>query len=200
MQRKPQGETITVHRCDFVRLELGSRFDHILMSRNTLLGLPDQELQVAAVQAAARHLTSEGRLYIDLGMPDPTASTAIHYGGTISEGVVLIQRSHDRLRQLVDLKLIILGGNENAVLQYWSRYIWTAELDLIGRLAGLELIERWSNWQGDPFNRPVRGVHQRVHRTNEPCSLRVSVPRSHADIQNAHVMAGSSGMYDVLRP
>ena len=31
------------------------------------------------------------------------------------------------------------------------RYVWPAELDLMARLAGLKLRERWSNWQREPF-------------------------------------------------
>jgi hypothetical protein len=31
------------------------------------------------------------------------------------------------------------------------RYVWPSELDLMARLAGLTLRERWSTWQRDPF-------------------------------------------------
>ena len=31
------------------------------------------------------------------------------------------------------------------------RYIWTSELDLMARLAGMTLRERWSNWSREPF-------------------------------------------------
>jgi len=155
MRGKPQSDNVAVHQCDFTKLDLDASFDHILLSRNTLLALPDQGLQITTIRTAADHLAPGGRLYIDLGMPDPDSSTAIHYGGTIAEGVVLIQRSHDRLRQLVDLKQILLGSNGNTVLQYLSRYIWPAELDLMGRLAGLELADRWSDWQGTALRRPA---------------------------------------------
>ena len=33
------------------------------------------------------------------------------------------------------------------------RYVWPAELDLMARLAGLRLKERWSGWQREPFTR-----------------------------------------------
>jgi hypothetical protein len=58
-------------------LDLKSRFDHILLSRNTLLALPDQDLQIAAIQAAADRPAPGGRIYIDLGMPDPGGTTAV---------------------------------------------------------------------------------------------------------------------------
>jgi hypothetical protein len=31
------------------------------------------------------------------------------------------------------------------------RYAWPAELDLMARLAGMTLRERWSDWNRDPF-------------------------------------------------
>ncbi len=36
----------------------------------------------------------------------------------------------------------------------WSipfRYVWPAELDLMARIAGLVLVERWQDWDGTPF-------------------------------------------------
>jgi hypothetical protein len=32
-----------------------------------------------------------------------------------------------------------------------GRYVWPSELDLMARLAGMELRERWSGWQREPF-------------------------------------------------
>ena len=31
------------------------------------------------------------------------------------------------------------------------RYVWPAELDLMARLAGMTLRERYAGWQGEPF-------------------------------------------------
>ncbi len=31
------------------------------------------------------------------------------------------------------------------------RYVWPSELDLMARLAGMALRERWSGWQREPF-------------------------------------------------
>ena len=31
------------------------------------------------------------------------------------------------------------------------RYVWPAELDLMARIAGLTLRERWSGWLREPF-------------------------------------------------
>ena len=33
------------------------------------------------------------------------------------------------------------------------RYVWPAELDLMAKLAGLALRDRWGDWNGEPFTR-----------------------------------------------
>ena len=36
------------------------------------------------------------------------------------------------------------------------RYVWPAELDLMARLAGMRLVERWSDWRRSPFTSDSR--------------------------------------------
>ncbi len=36
------------------------------------------------------------------------------------------------------------------------RYVWPSELDLMARLAGLELLERWGGWRREPFTSDSR--------------------------------------------
>jgi hypothetical protein len=31
------------------------------------------------------------------------------------------------------------------------RYVWPSELDLMARIAGMRLSERWSGWRREPF-------------------------------------------------
>jgi hypothetical protein len=38
-----------------------------------------------------------------------------------------------------------------ATLSSPHRYVWPSELDLMARLAGLTLRERWSDWKRAPF-------------------------------------------------
>jgi len=33
------------------------------------------------------------------------------------------------------------------------RYVWPAELDLMARIAGMTLRERWAGWSREPFTR-----------------------------------------------
>jgi hypothetical protein len=43
------------------------------------------------------------------------------------------------------------------------RYAWPAELDLMARLAGLSLSDRWSGWKREPFT-ATSAIHVSVYR------------------------------------
>jgi hypothetical protein len=47
-------------------------------------------------------------------------------------------------------------GGEIAMSWGPFRYVWPAELDLMARLAGMELVERWSGWKREPFTSDSR--------------------------------------------
>lgn len=49
------------------------------------------------------------------------------------------------------------GGGEVETFAAPFRYVWPSELDLMARLAGLTLAERWGNWQREPFTSDSRG-------------------------------------------
>jgi hypothetical protein len=36
------------------------------------------------------------------------------------------------------------------------RYVWPAELDLMAEMAGMQRVERYSDWQGSPFTAESR--------------------------------------------
>jgi hypothetical protein len=42
------------------------------------------------------------------------------------------------------------------------RYAWPSELDLMARLAGLQLRHRWAGWQQEPFT-AASGSHVSVY-------------------------------------
>ena len=53
------------------------------------------------------------------------------------------------------------------------RYVWPSELDLMARLAGLTLHERWSDWNRDPFTSQSR---QHISVWQKPVDPDVVVP------------------------
>lgn len=148
MRLKEGADKVTVRQGDYTYLDLEERFDIVLLSRNALVASPDQNLQVAIMQSAARHLGPSGRVYVDLGMPRPWASSGVNFDRALDDGAVLYQRYLNSVTQQIDFRRIIIRNNSVDVMSRNTRYIWPSELDLMARLAGLRLTDRWSNWHG----------------------------------------------------
>jgi hypothetical protein len=49
-----------------------------------------------------------------------------------------------------------VDGDKLEVSSVPFRYVWPAELDLMARLAGMSLRERWSGWKREPFTSESR--------------------------------------------
>jgi len=63
---------------------------------------------------------------------------------------------HDPVAQILDESHVVLtpaGGRLGPIV---TRSIWPSELDLMARLAGLRLQQRWSGWQQEPFTAASR--------------------------------------------
>ncbi len=58
---------------------------------------------------------------------------------------------HDPVRQQVESRHVVLTERGARFYPLKIRYAWPSELDLMARLAGLELRERWSDWRRRPF-------------------------------------------------
>ena len=58
---------------------------------------------------------------------------------------------HDTVDQRVESQHVIIS-EAGVKLPVTIRYAWPSELDLMARLAGLRLRERWSDWDRSSFN------------------------------------------------
>lgn len=56
---------------DIIRLDLGRRFELVILALNTLVLLPGRDAQLAAMTTMAGHLSSTGRAVIDVWLPGP---------------------------------------------------------------------------------------------------------------------------------
>ena len=63
---------------------------------------------------------------------------------------------HDPVTQLYDESHVSLSAEGVVVSPIVTRYCWPSELDLMARLAGLRLHDRWSGWHHEPFSADSR--------------------------------------------
>jgi hypothetical protein len=119
---------------------------------NTIMNLTTQDEQVAVFANAAAHLEPGGCFVIDVIVPAlqrlprgetfvPFTVTPTHLG--FDEYDVATQRSWSHH--------YVVSGPEVQAFSMPFRYVWPAELDLMARLAGMTLRERWSDWARAPF-------------------------------------------------
>jgi SAM-dependent methyltransferase len=152
LRAKPGAEGIGVTIGDFATTRVEGAFSLAYLVFNTINNLTTQDEQVACFQNVAAHLVPGGCFVIEVGVPDLQRLPA---GETFRPLYVSATRlgfdEYDVVWQgLVSHHYRDFDGRLE-VLSIPFRYVWPSELDLMARLAGMTLRERWSGWQHEPF-------------------------------------------------
>jgi len=154
LRDKPGGEAIPVTLGDFQEVAVDGQYAVVYVVFNTMFGLPTQDAQVACFRNVAARLAPGGAFVIEAYVPDPTRFDrgqrvqAVRIG---AERVELEVSRHDPVAQRVTSQSVVLGGGGVTLYPVEVRYAWPSELDLMARLAGLRLRERWGDWHRRPF-------------------------------------------------
>lgn len=166
---KPKGEEVEIVVGDMAEVPVDGEFPLIYLAFNTLFALLTQERQVECFQNVATHLAPGGRFVIDCFVPDLGRFDSAHTRmGVVSlgeDGAHAYELSvHDPVRQQVASQHVRRAADgSTVVLPVTVRYAWPAELDLMARIAGLELEHRWGWYDRRPFNE-ASGQHVSVYR------------------------------------
>jgi len=150
MAAKPGGEKVHVTLGDMVEVPVDGTFPLVYVVANSFFVISTQERQVRCFQNVADHLEPGGRFLLECFVPDVKrfdsentrmAVSEIGQDGSYAYEVAI----HDAVHQEVRSLHIRTGSDgTNRVLPVTIRYAWPAELDLMARLAGLELESRWA--------------------------------------------------------
>jgi SAM-dependent methyltransferase len=153
LRTKPGADDIGVTIGDFATTRVDGTFELAYLVRNTIMNLTTQDEQVACFRNVASHLRPGGRFVIEVIVP---ALRRLPPGETIR--AFTVTPTHLGFDEYVDLVAQISVSHH-----YWMvdgsvetfsapfRYVWPSELDLMARLAGMTLRERWSDWNRAPF-------------------------------------------------
>jgi SAM-dependent methyltransferase len=152
LRAKPGGEDIEVAIGDFARTRVGGELSLVYLVFNTIFNLVTQDEQIACFQNAAAHLRSGGRFVIETGVPDlqnlPVGQTIIPFRAD-PEGIGF--DVYDVVTQRFSSQHYVFAEGRVETYPVEFRYAWPSELDLMARLAGLRLQDRWAGWQREPF-------------------------------------------------
>lgn len=152
LRGKPGAERIGVTIGDFATTRVEGRFMVAYLVRNTIMNLTTQDEQVACFHNVAAHLQPGGCFVMEVLVPGlqrlPPGETFQAF--KVSPTRLGFDEIDIASQGLVSHHYLVVDGR----LKAWSvpfRYMWPAELDLMARLAGIWLRERWSGWKREPF-------------------------------------------------
>jgi Methyltransferase domain len=155
LQRKPGGDRIPVTMGDFAEVPVAGRFRLVYVVFNTLFNLLTQDEQVRCFEHVAAHLADDGAFVVEAFVPAYlTRLRDDQYVDAEAVGVDEVRLDvarHDPVTQRLyesHVSLTAAGVRLNPIV---TRYAWPSELDLMARIAGLRLVERWSGWERQPF-------------------------------------------------
>ena len=152
LRAKPGGERIDVTFGDFANARVSGEFSVVYLVFNTIFNLVTQDAQVACFENAASHLRNGGRFVIETAVPDlqrlPPGQTIVPFRAD-PEGVSF--DVYDVVTQRFSSQHYVFSRSGVEAHPFEFRYAWPAELDLMARIAGLRLEDRFAGWRREPF-------------------------------------------------
>lgn len=152
LQAKPGADAIGVTIGDFATASVDGSFRLAYLVYNTIMNLTTQDEQVECFRNVGAHLEPGGCFVIEVVVPAlqrlPPGETVRAFTVTptrlgFEEFDVAAQIAFSHHYSAVDGRLEVFSAP--------YRYVWPSELDLMARLAGMTLRERWSSWKREPF-------------------------------------------------
>lgn len=156
LRSKPGGDTLQATLGSFADVPVSGTYRLIFVVWNTFFNLLSQEEQVRCFENVAKHLREDGCFVIEAYVPTFLYRLNNHQYVNAEaievDEVRLDVLRHDMATQMLEESHVTLspaGVRLNPVVQ---RYAWPSELDLMARIAGLRLHQRWGGWNREPFH------------------------------------------------
>jgi len=169
LRAKPGGDAIPVTFGDFAGVPVEGRYRLVYVVFNTFFALLTQDDQLRCFAGVADRLAPGGAFLLSGFVPDLTLYSG---GQSVRTTEVGLDRArldlarHDPVAQRVDFQHVLLTEAGVRLYPGALRYAWPSELDLMARLAGLRLRERWGGWRREPFGADS-GLHVSVYEHAE---------------------------------
>lgn len=154
MLAKPGGDAIAVTIGDMADVPVDGRFALVFVVFNTFFQLYSQDTQLRCFANVADHLHPSGRFVIHAFVPDTSRVEA-------GQHLAVKEASLDRVRldasvfdaqeQRLDTTQVRITEDGIRLVHAKLRFAWPPELDLMARLAGLTLEDRWATFGKQPF-------------------------------------------------
>jgi len=155
LRAKPGGERIPVAMGDFTNPPVTGPFSLVYVVFNTFFAILTQEDQVRCFERVATLLAPGGAFVLEVFVPDLGRFDRGQRMGVVrmEEEVVDLEAGlHDLATQRIDSRHMRISPDGVRMVPVPIRYVWASELDLMARIAGLRLRERWGSFARTRFS------------------------------------------------
>ena len=155
LRTRTAGALMRVEIGDMSLVDMGRTYSLVYVVFNSIFNLLTEDDQVRCFENAARHLDGGGVFVVEAALPHAwipaTASDYVHAEVVELDAVGFDVARYDPVTQLLaeNHVTITAGGVQFAPIV--CRLVTPGELDLMARIAGLQLVERWGSWRREPF-------------------------------------------------
>jgi SAM-dependent methyltransferase len=154
MREKPGGNAVEVTIGDMSRATMGRSYGLVYLVYNTIGNLLTQDDQVRCFQNAARHLAEGGAFALECRVPTAPARPGGQFVDAehiTADHVVLGICHYDPVTQILDNNHVRISTSGIILEPISLRLAYPPEFDLMARIAGLRLRERWGGWNGEAY-------------------------------------------------
>jgi SAM-dependent methyltransferase len=165
LKAKPGGDRIPVTIGDMADVPVEGRFTLVYLIFNTFFCLVTQDDQRRCFEKVAEHLEEGGVFVLEVFFPDLARFDRGQRVSTTkveTEEVGISVARHDAVAQRVDSVEVVFSEQGAKFYPVQSRYAFPSELDLMARLAGMRLRERFGGWKREAFTE-ASGGHVSVY-------------------------------------
>jgi SAM-dependent methyltransferase len=157
LRAKPGADAVTTTIGDFATTRVPGTFSVAYLVFNTIGNLTTQDAQVACFGNAAAHLEPGGCFVVEVGVPElrrlPPGQSVIPFRVGDTGWAYDV---YDVATQSMSSNYVTVDGDRGTFRSIPFRYVWPAELDLMARIAGMRLRDRWEDWERTPFTAESR--------------------------------------------
>ncbi len=162
LRAKPGGDQINVTIGDMSIATTGQHYGLVYLVYNTIFNLLTADDQIRCFENAARHLAAGGYFVVETAVPHawiaPGKSDYVHAEHVGLDTIVFDVARYDPVTQLLEESHVSLTANGITLSPIVCRLITPGEMDLMARIAGMRLIERFATWE-----RTIFDAHSNAH-------------------------------------
>jgi SAM-dependent methyltransferase len=168
LRQRPGGDRLRVEIGDMTAVDMGDRYALVFLVYNTIFNLLTAEDQVRCFENAARHLDADGAFVVETALPHawipPGQPDYVRAELVELNEVGFDVARYDPTTQLLTENHVRLTTEGIRFTPIVCRLITPGEMDLMARLAGLTLVERFASWRREPFG-TASLAHVSVYRS-----------------------------------